>query len=244
MATSLPTSSQMDFSGLAIKVTDIDVSGALSTGSQTVTTVTATTVGATTGNFTNIDAGASGTAGTIDIFPTTASKGKTAFTATANTGNTTTTITNAAQATTRTYTIPDAGANASFMMTQGAQTIVGAQTFSASPIIGAGMTIDLDSAPASLTSHAVTLTKYAGVITTEALTTAGGASQAFVLTLTGAAATDLCFVQRAGGTNSATQNFTLSAIMTSNTCTVTVTNNTAATALNGTLIFNLWILKA
>ena len=39
-------------------------------------------------------------------------------------GNTVTTVTNASQAAARTYTIPDAGANASFVMTQGAATIV------------------------------------------------------------------------------------------------------------------------
>jgi hypothetical protein len=64
----------------------------------------------------NYDAGASGTAGTVDIFPTTAAKGKNAFTATDNTGNTTNTITNAAQAGARTFTIPDPGASASFSM--------------------------------------------------------------------------------------------------------------------------------
>jgi len=44
-------------------------------------------------------------------------------------GNTNTTITNASQAAARTYTIPDAGANASFVMTEGAQTINGVKTF-------------------------------------------------------------------------------------------------------------------
>lgn len=70
---------------------------------------------------TDLDAGASGTAGSIDIFPTTASKGRTKLTATDNTGDTVTTITNAAQATTRTYTIPDALASCNFLLgTQGA----------------------------------------------------------------------------------------------------------------------------
>lgn len=64
----------------------------------------------------NIDAGASGTAGTVDVFPSTAAKGKLSITAADNTGDTTTTIVNALQATTRTYTIPDAGANAAFVM--------------------------------------------------------------------------------------------------------------------------------
>jgi hypothetical protein len=91
---------------------------------QAVTTLTATTF---TG--TNIDAGASGTAGTVDIFPGTASKGKIAITASNNAGDTTTTIVNASQAGARTYTIPDAGGAADFVMNAGAQTIAGVKTF-------------------------------------------------------------------------------------------------------------------
>ena len=77
----------------------------------------------------SIDLGSSGAAGDLDIFPTTASKGKLAISATDSTGNTTTSITNAAQAGARTYTIPDAGASASFVMTEGAQSIAGVKTF-------------------------------------------------------------------------------------------------------------------
>jgi hypothetical protein len=65
----------------------------------------------------------------LRIFPVTASKGSLTLTAIASTGDTVTNIQNAAQAGARTYTIPDAGASASFLMTQGAQTVVGAQTF-------------------------------------------------------------------------------------------------------------------
>lgn len=101
----------------------------------TITTINGTTGNITTVNATNIDAGASGTAGTVDVFPSTASKGKTQFTAADNTGNTTTTITTALQASARTYTVPDAGGNASFVMTAGAQTVAGAKTFSTMPII-------------------------------------------------------------------------------------------------------------
>lgn len=77
----------------------------------------------------NVDAGASGTAGTVDVFPATASTGKIQIAAADNAGNTTTTITNASQAGARTYTIPDAGASASFAMTEGAQTLNGVQTY-------------------------------------------------------------------------------------------------------------------
>ena len=76
----------------------------------------------------DIDAGASGTAGSIDIFPSTSARGKIAITAADSTGDTITTITNASQAAARTYTIPDAGANASFVMTAGTQTLSGTTT--------------------------------------------------------------------------------------------------------------------
>lgn len=64
----------------------------------------------------NVDAGASGTAGSVDVFPSTAAKGKLAITAVDNAGDTTTTIANAEQAGARTYSIQDAGASASFLM--------------------------------------------------------------------------------------------------------------------------------
>jgi len=90
----------------------------------------------------NLSVGASGLVGSLSLFPTTAAKGKWLFTPVDNTGNTTMTITNAAQAGAYTYTIPSAGASASFMMTQGAQTVVGAQTFSADMTINANVLIN------------------------------------------------------------------------------------------------------
>ena len=127
--------------------------------------------------------------------------------------------------------------------TSGALTIAGVATFGNNPTFAAGKTIDLDSATATLSSNAATLTKYAAVITTESLTTAAGSSQAFTLTLTGVAATDLVFVQRAGGTNTR-RNFSLEAVPSTNTVTVTLYNTESTNALNGTVKFNIWILKA
>jgi len=80
---------------------------------------------------TNVDAGASGTAGSVDVFPTTASKGKLSITAADSAGDTTTTIVNANQAGARTYTIPDAGASADFLMSAGGQSISGGTTINA-----------------------------------------------------------------------------------------------------------------
>lgn len=78
----------------------------------------------------DVDAGASGTAGTVDIYPSTATKGKIQIVAADSSGDTTTTITNASQGGARTYTVPDAGASASFVMTEGTQTINGSKTIS------------------------------------------------------------------------------------------------------------------
>lgn len=76
----------------------------------------------------NLDAGSSGVAGSVDIFPSTASKGKTTFTASDNAGNTTTTVNTAAQAGARTYTVPDAMRNATFMFYGGSVTDAGPMT--------------------------------------------------------------------------------------------------------------------
>ena len=80
--------------------------------------------------FKNIDAGKSGQAGTVDIFPSTASKGRVRYSAADSAGNTVTEIKNASQAAARIYTIPDAGASAEFVMGAGAQIIAGNKTLS------------------------------------------------------------------------------------------------------------------
>src|SRR5690242_314186 len=60
--------------------------------------------------ITDLDAGASGTAGTIDVFPSTASKGKLRIAAVNNDGDTTTTLSNAAMAQASVISFPDPGA--------------------------------------------------------------------------------------------------------------------------------------
>lgn len=68
---------------------------------------------------TNLDAGASGTAGTVDIFPTTASKGKASISVTDQTGDTTVSIVVGAMAAARTITLPDPGAAANILTSAG-----------------------------------------------------------------------------------------------------------------------------
>jgi hypothetical protein len=84
----------------------------------------------------NIDAGASGTAGTVDVFPTTASKGKLAITCTDQTGNTTVSLVAGAMAAARTITIPDPGAAASFVMSTGTSTATSATSAELSTLAG------------------------------------------------------------------------------------------------------------
>lgn len=92
------------------------------------------------------------------------------------------------------------------------------------------------------TSNIATVTNYLLQVTTPSLSTASGSTQTEVLTLTGLAASDLAFCQAAGGT-STVQDYQITAVATTNTLTLTV-YNTGASALNGTLIINVWILKA
>ena len=202
----------------ASKALVLNSGSAITTG---ITALTATTLNSTTENTVNLDAGASGTAGSVDVFPTTASKGKIAITATDSVGNTTTTITNASQAAARAYTIPDAGGDAKF-------------------VLGGSGTLSLSGTGGTSTG---TMTTLAAQVTSAALTTAGQATHVATITYTGIAATDMVFATLAGGTNT-TQSLVLKAACTTNTITVSITNATAATAVNGTIIFNLLVVKA
>lgn len=108
--------------------------------------------------------------------------------------------------------------------------------------VGTGGYIDVDGATATLSSNAATITKYAAQITSEALTTAAGAAQAFVITKVGVAATDLAFVTGAGGTNTR-EHIQYKAVCSTDTITVTLNNIGPTNAVNGTVIFNLWVVK-
>ena len=129
MTTSLGKHSQMDFANLAIKVKDVDLTGALDVTGNAVVTGTLTVTGAQTltGNTTitgdlavnggDIDAGKSGTAGSVDVFAATAAKGKLAITCTDQTGDTTVSLVAGAMAGATTITLRDPGAAATIVTT-------------------------------------------------------------------------------------------------------------------------------
>jgi len=92
----------------------------------TITSATITTLTAPTVNATNLDAGSSGVAGTVDVFPTTAAKGKLAITCADNSDDYTLTIVNASHGQATTLTIPDIGqATGNLVLLKAAQTTAG-----------------------------------------------------------------------------------------------------------------------
>ena len=109
--------------------------------------------------------------------------------------------------------------------------------------IGAGGNFRVDRGSVTLASNTGTLNKMAGVITTESLNTAGAASQALTITDSKVSASDIIVVSQIGGTNT-TRAISFVAVASAGSFVITVYNNTAATALNGTLILGFVILKA
>ena len=109
--------------------------------------------------------------------------------------------------------------------------------------LGVGGYIDTDSQAVVTSSFAVTLSKFAARVTTDALTTAAGASQAVTLTLPGVAAGDMAFIVQTGGTNTIYP-INMRTSCTTNTVTVTITNAHASSALNGTITFAVMVYKS
>lgn len=135
----------------------------------------------------------------------------------------TTTISAAAPAASRVVTLPDAGASGKAVLAGGNAAVA---------LTGTGGT------------STGTMTTLSAQVTSDSITTAGGATHVATITYTGITATDMVFISKAGGTNSATENYSYKAVCTTDTITVTLSNNTAATALNGTVIFNILVVKA
>jgi len=74
----------------------------------------------------NLDAGSSGAAGTVDVFPSTASRGKIALQCADNAADHTVTLTNASHGQATTYTVPDIGqATGNVVLLKAAQTTAG-----------------------------------------------------------------------------------------------------------------------
>lgn len=102
--------------------------------------------------------------------------------------------------------------------------------------MAAGSSIVLAKVNGTEAANAVTASGTAGIITTSALTTAGGATYAITWTNTFITTTSVIQLSIMGGTNAATNNLNFKVTNGAGTSTLTIFNNTAATALNGTLL--------
>ena len=223
------------------------ISNAASVGQSQVVSIPDT--GATTANFImskltgtqhitvgalQVDAGVissgistGGTAGGFIAYPATTTNGSLRVVPVGNAGNFAATISNISSlGQASVYTIPDPGAaTANFLINSGVQSMA------------AGSNVKLDKGTGTESSNAVTISKQAGVITTTALTTAGGATEIITLTNTLVATSSVVVASIGDGTNTATQAYTLATKITgASTVVFTITNTTAATALNGTLV--------
>lgn len=212
----------------------------------------------------SLQAGLSGTAGTLISFPATGAKGSLIVAGVANTGNTNTTISNVAMGQASVVSIPDpanaigrfvVGATATpfvsgnfpiasgtggLMIDSGAAPGTFASLTASNVFSGAGQ-ITLAKANGTEAANAVTASGNAGVITTSSLSTVGGATYAITWTNTKITATSVLSFCIQGGTNT-TQNITFTCAPGSGTATLTIYNNTAATALNGTILIGYSVL--
>ena len=101
--------------------------------------------------------------------------------------------------------------------------------------MASGSEIILAKSTATTTAGAATVNQQSGVLTTPSITTAGGSS--YVITLTNSLITtsSVLLTSYMGGTNTTT-NLSISAVPGAGSATITIYNDTAATAFNGTVI--------
>lgn len=213
-------------------------------------------------NAGNIQAGLSGTAGTLASFPATAANGSLIVSALNAGGAFNTTIRNSTMGQSSVVSIPDPGAatanfavapaalvNNNLVKASGTAGLIAdagivatavMQTTAVNTMSGSGQII-LVKANGTEAANAVTASGNAGVITTSSLSTAGGASYAITWTNTKITATSVIGLTIQGGTNTV-QNITFTCVPGSGTATLTIFNNTAATALNGTIFIGYTVL--
>lgn len=126
--------------------------------------------------------------------------------------------------------IADAGiASDEIMQTSGANSMA------------AGSSIVLAKVNGTEDSNAVTASGVSGILTTSSLTTEGGSSYSITWTNTFITATSVILLSAQGGTNT-TENITMKVTAGSGSATLVIYNNTAATALDGTLLIGYAVL--
>jgi len=106
----------------------------------------------------------------------------------------------------------------------------------------AGGFVVQDKGTVSATAGAATLSQQAGVVTSEALTTAAGADYTLTLTNTLVAATSIVFVSLATGTNTIAPIYVSKVTPGSGSVVIVVRNGHASSALDGTIKISFLVL--
>jgi len=107
--------------------------------------------------------------------------------------------------------------------------------------MAAGSSIVMAKVNGTEAANAVTASGVSGLLTTSSLTTAGAGNYSITWTNTFISATSAVFVQLAGGTNT-TENISFKVIPGAGSATLIIYNNTAATALNGTILLSYLVM--
>lgn len=232
-----------------------------------VSTNTAGTLANLTGTAINagsLEAGLSGTAGSLISYPSTASKGSLAITAVANTGNTVTTISNDAMGQASVINIVDPGnaigqfligatatpfvsgnfpvnsGTAGLMVDSGLALTNVVSKIATNVFSGSGQ-ITLAKVSAAESSNAVTASGNAGFITTSSLTVTAGTTYSITWTNTKITATSVIALTVQGGTNT-NQNITFTCTPGTGTATLVINNNAPSTSISGTIIIGYSVL--
>jgi|GEM_PF-3059565 len=111
-------------------------------------------------------------------------------------------------------------------------------------ISGGSLQLDTGTKTATATAGAATLNKDSGKITTEALTTAAGATYALTLTDSSIAAADMVFASVAFGTATAGMPIVTSVAPAAGSVVITILNGHASAAFDGTLKISFLVVKA
>lgn len=217
---------------------------------------------ATAINGGNIQAGLSGTAGSLISFPATATTGSLALTAVASSGNFAGVISNASLGQASTWSLADPGAATSKIIQAAGSLVSGnflqnsgtaglavdsglavsnVMSLAASNAMAAGGAIVFTKVNGTEAGNAVTASGVAGVITTSSLTTAAGSAYSITWTNTKITATSVVLVSVSGGTNTRETLF-LTCAPGSGSATLVINNIGPTNALNGTLLISYLVV--
>lgn len=111
-------------------------------------------------------------------------------------------------------------------------------------ISGGSLQLDTGTKTAAATAGAATLSKDSGKITSEALTTAAGATYTLTLTNTAIAAADMVFASVALGTATTGMPVITRVTPAAGSVVIIVQNIHASAALNGTIVISFMVAKA